>query len=54
MTNKSEATVEPDEEQIETEFAPDARSQMQDVLLVTAPVFGVVLSSALGVLLFLH
>jgi hypothetical protein len=54
MTVTSGAAVEPDDKQIEKGLIRNARSRLQDVLVATAPVFGVVLSSAVGVLLFLR
>jgi hypothetical protein len=41
-------------EQIETEAAPAVPLWFQDLLVMTATAFGVLLSSALGVLLFLR
>jgi hypothetical protein len=41
-------------EQIEAEAAPAARLWLQDLLVVTGTAFGVLLSSVLGVLLFLR
>lgn len=41
-------------EPIETDAVPVTRIGLLDILVVTAPGFGVLLSSALGVLLFLR
>ena len=49
-----EAALDSTAEQIEAEAAPLARLWLQDLLAVTATAFGVLLSSALGVLLFLR
>ena len=50
-----EATLDSAAEQIETEAAaPAVPLRLQDLLVMTATAFGVLLSSALGVLLFLR
>ena len=41
-------------EQVETEAAPAPRLWLQDLLVMCATAFGVLLSSLLGVLLFLR
>jgi len=41
-------------EQVETEAAPAARLWLQDLLVMSATAVGVLLSSLLGVLLFLR
>ena len=41
-------------EQVETETAPAARLWLQDLLVMSATAVGVLLSSLLGVLLFLR
>ena len=41
-------------EQVEAEAAPVARLWLQDLLVVTGTALGVLLSSLLGALLFLH
>jgi hypothetical protein len=49
-----EAALDSAAEQIETEAAPAVPLWLQDLLVMTATAFGVLLSSALGVLLFLR
>jgi hypothetical protein len=49
-----EAALDSDEDQIEAVAAPVARLWLRDVLMATATAFGVLFSSALGVLLFLR
>jgi hypothetical protein len=49
-----EATLDPAAEPIEAEAAPAPRLWLRELMLVTATGFGVLLSSALGVLLFLR
>jgi hypothetical protein len=49
-----EAALDSAAEQAEAEAAPVARFWLQDLLVVSATAFGVLLSSALGVLLFLR
>jgi hypothetical protein len=49
-----EAALDSAAEQIETKAAPAVPLWLQDLLVMTATAFGVLLSSALGVLLFLR
>jgi hypothetical protein len=49
-----EAALDSEAEQIETEAAPAVPLWLQDLFVTTATAFGVLLSSALGVLLFLR
>ena len=50
---RREAALDADE-QIEADVAPEARLWLTSLLLMAASAFGVLLSSALGVLLFLR
>jgi hypothetical protein len=49
-----EGALDSTAEQIESEAAPVALLWLQDLLVVAVTTFGVLLSSALGVLLFLR
>jgi hypothetical protein len=49
-----QAALDADSDQIDTEIAPVPRPWLQDLIVATATMFGVLLSSALGVLLFLR
>ena len=49
-----EAALDSAAEQVDAEAAPVARLWLQDLLVVSATAFGVLLSSILGVLLFLR
>ena len=49
-----EATLDADVEQLEAETAAVSRPWLQDIAVAAATTFGVLLSSALGVLLFLR
>ena len=51
---RREAALDATVEQVEAEAAPVARLWLQDLLVVTGTALGVLLSSLLGVLLFLH
>jgi hypothetical protein len=49
-----QGALDPAAEQIEAEAAPVARLWLQDLLVMTATALGVLLSSGIGVLLFLR
>ena len=49
-----EAALDAKAEQVEAAAAPAARLWLRDLLVATATAFGVLLSSLLGVLLFLR
>ena len=51
---RREAALDATAEQVEAEAAPVARLWLQDLLVVTGTALGVLLSSLLGALLFLH
>ena len=55
MTMESrEAAFDLTDERIETEAAPISQMWLQDILAIVGTAFGVLLSSAAGVLLFLR
>jgi hypothetical protein len=54
MMGTREAALDSTAEQIEAEAAPLGRLWLQDLVVVTATAIGVLLSSLLGVLLFLR
>ena len=51
---RRQATLDAAAERIEAEAAPVARLRLQNLLVLAATAFGALLSSALGVLLFLR